>query len=72
MRKPYVEMMLRQLLLQVNMKSLGLIHFFEQWVPLRYQANIWVIGAGAKGKFSGGFDITAFGGIQAGGMCTAL
>lgn len=25
-----------------------------------------VNGAGAKGKFSGGFDITAFGGIQRG------
>lgn len=25
-----------------------------------------VVGAGAKGKFSGGFDITAFGGLQEG------
>lgn len=26
----------------------------------------WVTGTGAKGKFSGGFDITAFGGLQGG------
>lgn len=25
-----------------------------------------IIGSGAKGKFSGGFDISAFGGIQGG------
>lgn len=25
-----------------------------------------IIGSGAKGKFSGGFDINAFGGIQSG------
>lgn len=28
-----------------------------------------IIGTGAKGKFSGGFDINAFGGLQA-GKCT--
>lgn len=32
------------------------------------EPNILFHGAGAKGKFSGGFDITLFGGIQ-GGQC---
>lgn len=34
----------------------------------------WVTGTGAKGKFSGGFDITAFGGLQGGqkGMLAGL
>ncbi|KAF5953428.1 hypothetical protein HYC85_006284 [Camellia sinensis] len=31
---------------------------------MRYEANTSVTGSGAKGKFSGGFDITAFGGMQ--------
>lgn len=30
------------------------------------ESNILLHGAGAKGKFSGGFDITSFGGIQRG------
>lgn len=38
------------------------------WLFLRL--IFFVTGAGAKGKFSGGFDITAFGGIQGGkSMC---
>lgn len=32
------------------------------------EPNILFHGAGAKGKFSGGFDITSFGGLQ-GGQC---
>ena len=33
---------------------------------MRYEANFYIIRAGAKGKFFGGFDITAFGGFQGG------
>ncbi|KAF5944696.1 hypothetical protein HYC85_018773 [Camellia sinensis] len=36
------------------------------FLMMRYEANISVTGSGAKGKFSGGFDITAFGGMQGG------
>ncbi|CAL5407189.1 unnamed protein product [Camellia sinensis] len=36
------------------------------FLMMRYEANISVTGSGAKGKFSSGFDITAFGGMQGG------
>lgn len=43
------------------------IHEVSEMLEMQ-NLTLYVIGAGARGKFSGGFDISAFGGVQ-GGKC---